>query len=146
MSEQEKDDTWGLYYKTFYGSNCCRIIIRQCFCHFLSLPPGLIFIGKTRRPLLAQSPVWGSTLVSPSLAPKYQITVEVANTLAYYDKATITAIKSFIVQAPRPGTVGLANLQYSNTLSFVCHYKLCKKRFDVQNKLNFLLKIFLENA
>jgi hypothetical protein len=26
--------------------------------------------------------------------------MEVANTLAYYDTATITAIKSFIVQAP----------------------------------------------
>jgi hypothetical protein len=26
--------------------------------------------------------------------------MEVANTLAYYDKATITAVKSFIVQAP----------------------------------------------
>ncbi len=26
--------------------------------------------------------------------------VEVANTLAYYDTATITAVKSFIVQAP----------------------------------------------
>jgi hypothetical protein len=26
--------------------------------------------------------------------------MEVANTLAYYDMATITAVKSFIVQAP----------------------------------------------
>jgi hypothetical protein len=26
--------------------------------------------------------------------------MEVANTLAYYDTATITAVKSFIVQAP----------------------------------------------
>ncbi len=26
--------------------------------------------------------------------------MKVANTLAYYDKATITAVKSFIVQAP----------------------------------------------
>jgi hypothetical protein len=28
--------------------------------------------------------------------------MEVANTLTYYDTATITAVKSFIVQAPGP--------------------------------------------
>ncbi len=32
-------NTWGLYYKTFYGSNCCRIVISWGVCHFLSLPP-----------------------------------------------------------------------------------------------------------
>jgi hypothetical protein len=29
--------------------------------------------------------------------------MEVANTLAYYDTATFTAVKSFIVQAPATG-------------------------------------------
>jgi hypothetical protein len=33
----------------------------------------------------------------------------VANTLAYYDMATITAIKSFIVQAPGLSNGGLFN-------------------------------------
>jgi hypothetical protein len=33
--------------------------------------------------------------------------MEVANTLAYYDTATIAAVKSFKVQAPRAGTVKL---------------------------------------
>jgi hypothetical protein len=31
--------TRGLYYKTFYGSNCCCIVISESVCHFLSLPP-----------------------------------------------------------------------------------------------------------
>jgi hypothetical protein len=35
----------------------------------------------------------------------------VANTLAYYDTATITAVKSFIVQAPG---VALAQLECQN--------------------------------
>ncbi len=41
----------------------------------------------------------GCTLVGSSLAYKYQTNVEVANNLAYYDTATITAVKCFVVQA-----------------------------------------------
>ena len=33
--------------------------------------------------------------------------MEVANTLAYYDTATITAVKSFIVQAPGANVIKL---------------------------------------
>ncbi len=33
--------------------------------------------------------------------------MEVANTLAYYDTATITAVKSFIVQAPGDNAIKL---------------------------------------
>jgi hypothetical protein len=29
----------GLYYKTFYSNNCCRIIISYNVCHLYSLPP-----------------------------------------------------------------------------------------------------------
>ncbi len=45
--------------------------------------------------------------------------MEVANTLAYYDTATITAIKSFIVQAP---DVNLIKLVY--TLLSMVQYKI----------------------
>ncbi len=37
-----------------------------------------------------------------------------ANTLAYYDTATITAVKSFIVQAPG----GLSSILYLNVVHF----------------------------
>jgi hypothetical protein len=46
--------------------------------------------------------------------------MEVANTLAYYDTATITAVKSFIVQAPGGSPIqvlsrpNVAKLQCSN--------------------------------
>jgi hypothetical protein len=64
--------------------------------------PSLIFAGKARSLQSELCPVRGSTLVGTSLASKYQARVELthlANTLAFYT-ATITAIKSFIVQAP----------------------------------------------
>ncbi len=46
--------------------------------------------------------------------------MQVANTLAYYDTATITAVKSFIVQAPAGGAVEL----YRN-LSQLSFYENC---------------------
>jgi len=42
----------------------------------------------------------GSSLVGSSLPHKYYIKVEVTNTLAYYDTATIATATSFIAQAP----------------------------------------------
>ncbi len=42
---------WGLYYKTFYGSNCCHIVMSQSVCHFLSLSP--------------QSNIWGQGSIIP---------------------------------------------------------------------------------
>jgi hypothetical protein len=56
--------------------------------------------------------------------------MEVANPLAYYYMATITAVKSFIVQAPeRRYAIGIEFLFYSFetfskcfTLNFVCLY------------------------
>jgi hypothetical protein len=45
--------------------------------------------------------------------------MEVANTLAYYDTAKITAVKSFIVQAP----------DRKSTFSCVCDCDEEKKRF-----------------
>ncbi len=44
----------------------------------------------------------GSTLVASSLGASIRLGwkyMAVANTLAYYDTATITAVKSFVVQA-----------------------------------------------
>ncbi len=56
------------------------------FSHF---HPSLLFIVEARSLPLEGSPIRGSTLALP-------------NTLAYYDTATITAVKSFTVQAPGP--------------------------------------------
>ncbi len=59
----------------------------------------LIFAGKARSLQSELCPVRGST----NLASKYKARVELtnrANTLAFYDTATITAIKIFKVQAP----------------------------------------------
>ncbi len=42
----------------------------------------------------------GSLLVMPTNIRLGWKSVQVANTLAYYDTAIITAVKSFIVQAP----------------------------------------------
>jgi hypothetical protein len=36
----------GLYYKTFYISNCYRIAISKSICHFLSLPPLSTICGQ----------------------------------------------------------------------------------------------------
>ena len=63
----------------------------------------LIFSGKDRSLPLECSPLRGSTLVGSCLACKYQTRVklmEVANTLAYYGTATVTVVKSFVVQSP----------------------------------------------
>ena len=64
----------------------------------------LIFAGKARSLPLE----WGfckvfhsgSLLVLPTNIRLGLQSIKVANTLAYYDTAIITAIKSFIVQAP----------------------------------------------
>jgi len=50
----------------------------------------------------------------------------VENTLAYYDTATITAVKSFIVQAAKDDTRGL----YHKTF-FVCNFFLYVENYCV---------------
>ncbi len=44
--------SWGLYYKNFYGSNCCRIVISQNVCDFLSLPPWPNICGEDQEPAI----------------------------------------------------------------------------------------------
>ncbi len=39
---------WGLYYKTFYGSNFCCIVISQTVCHYQSLPTWSSILELTR--------------------------------------------------------------------------------------------------
>jgi hypothetical protein len=46
----------------------------------------------------------------------------VANTLDYYDTATITAVKSFIVQAPGPD---VTKLFFLNLRIFVIRWSVC---------------------
>jgi hypothetical protein len=59
-----------------------------------------MFVGKAMSLPLKWTSVRASTLVSSGLASKFQTLAEVANTLAYYDKSEITAVKSFILMAP----------------------------------------------
>ncbi len=54
--------SWGLYYKTFYGSNCCCIIISQSVCHFLSLPLQSN-ISRQGSIMPEQSPILESALI-----------------------------------------------------------------------------------
>jgi hypothetical protein len=64
--------------------------------------PSQIFVSKDRSLPYEQSLVIGSTLVGSSLAFKYHNWVEVttvANTIAYYNMASITALKGLMVQA-----------------------------------------------
>ncbi len=56
-------------------------------------------LGKARNLTSEISRVRGSTLVGSSLAHEFSTRLDVANTLAYYHTATITAVKGFIVQA-----------------------------------------------
>jgi hypothetical protein len=63
--------------------------------------PSLIFTGKARCLTLELCPVRGFTLVG--LRTNIGLVwkrVAVANTLAYFDTATIKVVKSFIVQTP----------------------------------------------
>ncbi len=73
-----------------------RLQTCRLFCKWQT---SLIFAGKARSLPLEWNPVKGSTLVGSSRVTKYWTRVEVANTLAYYYTATITAVKSFIAQA-----------------------------------------------
>jgi hypothetical protein len=67
----------------------------ECF-HF---HPSLISVGKATSLPLEWSPIRGSNLVGSSLVHKYLNRVEAANTQAYYDMTTTTAVKGFMVQA-----------------------------------------------
>ncbi len=61
--------------------------------------PSLIFVGKDRSLPLEWSPIRGSTLIGYSLPGNIRVGFEEANTIAHYDTATITTVKSFIVHA-----------------------------------------------
>jgi hypothetical protein len=93
-------ETRGLYCRTFYTRNFCLIVISQSVCH---LDPSRIFAGK------AGLPEWSSlrdfTLME-GLRPRPQIlgmgvSEGKQQTLVYYDTATITAVKCFIIKDPR---------------------------------------------
>ncbi len=62
---------WGLYYKTVYGSNFCRIIIGQCVCHLQSLPPQSNICGQGQEPIIISNSWEG--LHSGRLQPRPQI-------------------------------------------------------------------------
>ncbi len=69
-------------------------------CHF---HPSIIFESKLENIPLDSSSLRDSALVSPTHAWNIRLGLKwiaVANALAYYHMARITAVKSFIVQAP----------------------------------------------
>ncbi len=75
------------------------------FATTIQLHPSLIFVSKAKSLLFKWYPVRGSTLVGSSDAWKEYNKVEMtnmANSLAYYDTNTISAVKSFIVHVPGP--------------------------------------------
>ncbi len=90
MTMNGKEPSLGLYYKTLYVSNCCNKL--ECF----PLPyPSVIFAGK------AGAYEGGAlTQLYPNISRLWWKCMEVANTLAYYETATITDVKCFNVQAP----------------------------------------------
>ncbi len=78
----------GLYYKMFYNSNCCCIVIRQSVCHCHSLPPLEFSKG----------------LLSGRLQPCLQILGQSRSeqqwqTLADNNTATFTVIKKLMIWA-----------------------------------------------
>ncbi len=73
------------------------VVIFALFYKLVSLK----FVGKARSLPLEWNAVKGSTLVGSSLPTNIRIgwkRAEVANTLAYYDTATISAFRSFVLQ------------------------------------------------
>ncbi len=63
--------TWDLYYKTFYGSNCCHIVINQSVCHFLSLSSWPNIRGQDQEPTISAESSMG--LYSGMIEPYPQI-------------------------------------------------------------------------
>ncbi len=61
----------GLYYKSFYGSNCCHIVISQSVFHFLSLPPQPNICGPDQEPTISAESSMG--LYSGMIEPFPQI-------------------------------------------------------------------------
>jgi hypothetical protein len=89
--------SWGLYSKTFYCCDCSRIIKSLSVCHCHSLPPKSSICGQCLGPTISMKPqkVLHSDWLQPCL-PIFDMEVE--NTLAYSDTATIMVVKSFIEQ------------------------------------------------
>ncbi len=69
----------GLYHKTFYGSNFCRIVISQSVFQCRSLLPQFNILGQVQASESESSHVRGSILVSSSLACKCLSRLEVTN-------------------------------------------------------------------
>jgi hypothetical protein len=74
-------------YKTFFAQNCYHIIVSESVCHCHSLPRksnGIITTIAVKSRRKAPDLLTNIILVYKRMA--------VANTLAYYDTATITAV------------------------------------------------------
>ncbi len=110
--------------QNFFGRECCHIVISQGVRHFY---PSITFSGKTAA--YQSGAPQGTPLFwqAPTLARKYQTIVEVNCIVSYNDKATLTALYTFIVQAPGANPIQQFWSKYS--LVFVSQTVLvhCKK-------------------
>ncbi len=68
--------------------------------------------------------------------------MEVANTLAYYDTATITAVKSFIIQTPGLTSCQQVPNEGESAASF-CHQVAALLLYLVKNHKNYNLETLL---
>jgi hypothetical protein len=66
-------------------------------CYYIHLHPSLIFADTIRHLPLEWSLVRGYTRVGSGLPANIRLGKPVASSLVYYDAATITTMKSFIV-------------------------------------------------
>jgi hypothetical protein len=83
---------WGFYYKPFYGHIIATSCTARLFAMATHFHPSVIFAGLN--PTRVEPPAGFQLLVFTANI------MAVANTLAYYDSATITAVKSFKVEVP----------------------------------------------
>ncbi len=95
---------WGLYYKPFYGHIIAVSCTARLFATAIDFHPSLIFAGL--KPTRVESPAGFQLLALTANI------MAVANKLAYYNSATITAVKSLIVEAPGAFTINLLRPYY----------------------------------
>ncbi len=97
IKSQQLNRSTAVIYNFFYERNCF-ITISLRFATSIHSNPCLIYVGK--EPTIRVESRNGHHCGGSSLACKYQIRVEVANTLQC-DTSTVMAPKSFIAQASR---------------------------------------------
>jgi hypothetical protein len=94
---------WGFYYKPFYGHIIAVLCIARLFATAIDFHPSLIFDGLNPTKVEPLMELYSNG----QLLALITYIMAVANTLAYYDLATITAVKCFTVEAPEAFTINI---------------------------------------